>query len=122
VQKTQQTVCTFGCGVNRAGAQNILNLMGRGQHEAFDVGMMTECQHGRLRCISINPELMHHYNPKDGTGYVSPNNEANGNAHSAEDALFEHLKGTTANMKNSARCAALFNEVCPQPPTRAEDY
>lgn len=122
VQWTEQVVCTFGYGVSRAGAQNMLKFLGQGQDEAFDVALMTACQKKHLQCITINPELMHHYNPHDGTGYVSPNNEANSGRQSSGEDAFERLKGTTANMKNSARCAALFNETCPQPPTRAEDY
>lgn len=122
IQKTKKTVCTFGYGLSRAGIENVLRLLSHGQDEAFDVAMNTICERELLKCITVNPELMHHYNPKDGTGYVSPNAEANGQGSSSEESSFEHLKGTTANMKNSARCAALFQDTCLQPPTRAEDY
>lgn len=122
IQKTKQTVCTFGYAVSRAGAQQVLRILGKGQNEAFDVALMAACQKEHLRCISVNPELMHHYNPKDGTGYVSPADEENGRGHSAEEETFQYQQGTTANIKNSARCAALFHDVCPQPPTKVEDY
>lgn len=122
VQKTVQTVCTFGYGISRRGARNILKVLGPGQEEAFDVAMMKQCQTGSLHCISVNPELFHHYNPKDGTGYISPNREANGSGQSSEEDTFENLVGTTANMKHSARCAALFNARCPQPPTDPNAY
>ena len=122
VQHTVQTICTFGYGINRQGARNILNVLGRGQDEAFDVAMMRQCSQGNLRCISVSPELFHHYNPKDGTGYVSPNNEANTSMKSSEDEAFENLMGTTANMKHSARCEILFNAMCPQPPSDPKAY
>ncbi|OAP57605.1 hypothetical protein AYL99_08343 [Fonsecaea erecta] len=122
VQQAVQTVCTFGYGINRRGARNILKVLGRGQEEAFDVAMMKQCQQKNLYCISINPELFHHYNPKDGTGYVSPNGEANGSGKSSDEEAFENIMGTTANMKHSARCEALFNARCPQPPTDPNAY
>lgn len=122
IQKTKQTVCTFGYGISRVGAQNILRQLSHGQNEAFDIALMTACQQEHLRCISVNPELMHHYNPKDGAGYVSSIAEANGQGQSFNEQAFELLRGTTANMKDSARCAALFHDTCLQPPTRAEDY
>jgi hypothetical protein len=122
VQFLQQAVCTFGYGVTAAGARRLLDLMASGQDEAFDVGLMNKCKQGHLRCITINPEIMHHYNPKDGTGYVSQTREGDGKGQSSEDIAFEKLKGTTANMKNSARCQALFGETCPQPPTDPNAY
>lgn len=116
IQRTRQTVCTFGYGLSRRGLSKVSRTLGVGQNEAFDIALSAACREGRLDCMTINPELMHHYNPKDGTGYVSPNDEANGGRHSSSENVFEDLKGTTANMKNSARCAALFHETCPQPP------
>lgn len=122
VQYLEQTVCTFGYAVTEAGARRILEVLSSGQDEAFDVGLQHKCKQGALRCVTVNPELMHHYNPKDGTGYVSQTAEGDGKGHSAEDEAFEKLKGTTANMKDSARCAALFKETCPQPPTDPNGY
>jgi len=122
IQKSQQAICTFAYGVSHAGARKILEVLGGGKDEAYDVAMSRACGEGRLRCYSVNPEIMHHYNPKDGTGYVSPTQEADGKGHSASEEAFENSMGSTANVINSARCAALFNSTCLQPPTRAEDY
>lgn len=114
VQYVQDAGCTFGYGVTRLGAKQILRLLGAGQDEAFDVALMNHCRNGDLKCLTVLPELMHHYTPKEGTGYVSPNNEGNGAGHSAPDDAFESLMGSTMNIKNSARCKALFGRVCPQ--------
>lgn len=114
VQYVQDAGCTFGYGVTRLGARKVLRLLGAGQDEAFDVGLMNQCVNDNLRCLTILPELMHHYTPKEGTGYVSPNDEGNGVGHSTPDEAFEHLMGSTANVKNSARCKAMFGRVCPK--------
>lgn len=120
VQYLQQAVCTFGYAVTAFGARRILESLSSGQDEAFDVGLMNKCKQGALRCVTVNPEIMHHYNPKDGTGYVSQTMQGDGKGESSEETAFESLKGTTANMKNSARCQALFKETCPQPPTNTD--
>ena len=122
VQRTRDAICTFGYAVTQAGAQNSLKILGGGQHEALDVALTTECRHQRLKCITINPELIQHYTPERGTGYVSLNNEASGLGHSSDDSKFEHIIGSTPNIRNSARCAALFKNVCPAPPTKASDW
>jgi hypothetical protein len=114
VQYVQDAGCTFGYGVTRLGARKILQFLGAGQDEAFDVALMNQCGNGNLRCVTVLPELMHHYTPKEGTGYVSPNNEGNGAGHSAPDEAFENLMGSTLNIKNSARCRALFGQACPK--------
>jgi hypothetical protein len=108
VQYLQQTVCTFGYGVTAEGARRILQVLSSGQDEAFDVGLQHKCRQGALRCVTVNPEVMHHYNPKDGTGYVSQTAEGDGKGQSSQNEAFETLKGTTANMIRSARCAALL--------------
>ena len=112
VQFVQDAGCTFGYGVTREGSRKILHFLGAGQDEAFDVGLMSQCVNGNLKCLTVLPELMHHYTPLEGTGYVSPNDEVNGVGQSVPDEKFEHLMGSTANVKNSARCKALFGRVC----------
>ncbi|KAK5047695.1 hypothetical protein LTR84_006360 [Exophiala bonariae] len=75
VQYVQDVGCTFGHGVTRLGARRILQFLGAGQDEAFDVALMNQCRKGNLQCITVLPELMHHYTPKERTGYISPNDE-----------------------------------------------
>lgn len=117
VQNTFQTVCTFGYGITRDGAQKILDLLGRGGDEAYDVSMSANCRTGGLRCITVNPQVMNHYEPAKDHGYVSPVHEGDGQGITADESNFEHIKGTTGNIMNSARCKALFNDVCMRPPS-----
>lgn len=118
VQYLRQAVCTFAYGVTSSGARRILEILSSGQDEAFDVGLMNKCRQGFLKCITVNPELFHHHNPQDGTNYISETEQGDGKGFSSPDQkAFERLKGTTANIRNSARCAALFQDTCPQPPT-----
>lgn len=112
VQRTRNTVCSFAYGVTHAGARNILYQLGEGQDEAFDIGLMAKCRDGKLSCLTILPELMHHYEPRSDSGYVSPNNEANGKGTSVDEAEFEGIMGHTANIVKSARCDALWGKRC----------
>jgi hypothetical protein len=54
---TTNPLCTFAYGISRAGAGRIIDVMGAGEGEAFDVQMMINCQHGIFRCVSVYPEL-----------------------------------------------------------------
>jgi len=117
IQRAKMPVCTFGYAVTREGAQKVLEFAGRGQFEAFDVAISNGCRTAKLDCLIVNPEVMHHYNPPDGYGYVSGVFQGDGKGVGSAEEVFEKIKGTTANMIRSARCEALFNDVCPQPPT-----
>jgi hypothetical protein len=117
VQKSVQTVCTFGYGITRNGAQKILELLGRGADEAYDVSMSHHCQKSNLQCITVNPQVMNHYEPAAGHGYLSPVHEGDGQGVLVDDSALEHTKGSTGNIMNSARCKALFNDVCMRPPS-----
>jgi hypothetical protein len=97
--------------------RKVLEQAGRGHDEVFDVSISHGCEEGRLRRLVVNPEVMHHYNPPDGYGYVSPISEADGEGVAVAEEVFEGVKGTTANMVRSTRCAALFSDTYPQPPT-----
>lgn len=117
VQDSIQTVCTFGYGITAESAQKILALLARGADEAYDVSMSHHCKAGDLRCITVNPQVMNHYEPAAGQGYLSPVHEGDGQGVSVDDSAFQHTKGTTGNIMNSARCKALFNDVCMRPPS-----
>jgi hypothetical protein len=121
VQKPVSPVCTFGIAMTQVGAQKILDTLGRGGGEAYDVSMQHQCVSGQLKCISVLPQLFSHYEPPPNTGYVSFVHTGDGQGDSADDSNFEHVKGTTANIVNSARCRSIFNEPCIAPPTIVEN-
>ncbi|KAK5451470.1 hypothetical protein LTS15_008235 [Exophiala xenobiotica] len=117
VQTSVQTVCTFGYGVTRQSAPKILQLLGTGSNEAFDVSMSSFCRSGDLRCVVVNPQIMNHYEPAKDAGYLSPVHVGDGQGSSTGDMAFEGVMGTTGNIEQSARCKALFNDVCMRPPS-----
>jgi hypothetical protein len=121
VQLIVNTVCTFGYAVTAAGAQRILDRLGSGKDEAFDVGLQHQCKSGGLRCISVLPQVMHHYEPSEKLGYKSIIKEASGEQ-SANDQTLGKTMGTTANMVQSARCRALFQKECLAPGTPPDIY
>ncbi|OAP56638.1 hypothetical protein AYL99_08750 [Fonsecaea erecta] len=112
VQISTMTVCTFAYGVTKTSAQKILSLLARGADEAFDVALSHRCRSRELRCLVVNPQLMHHYEPPKDHGYLSPVDEGDGDGQAGNEADFESVKGHTLNIVRSARCSALFNDVC----------
>ncbi|KAJ9613431.1 hypothetical protein H2200_003373 [Cladophialophora chaetospira] len=117
VQTSVQTVCTFGYGVTRQSAPKILKLLAAGANEAFDVAMSSYCSSHDLRCVIVNPQIMNHYEPSKDAGYLSPVHVGDGQGEAADDTAFEKVMGTTGNIEQSARCKALFNDVCMRPPS-----
>ena len=117
VQTSAATVCTFGFGVTRQSAPKILKLLAAGADEAYDVSMSNFCRKNELRCVVVNPQIMNHYEPPKDSGYLSPVHVGDGQGDSAKDSDFEKIKGTTGNIMHSARCKALFNDVCMRPPS-----
>ncbi|KAI1123233.1 glycosyltransferase family 25 protein [Nemania abortiva] len=109
----QATVCTFGYGVTARGAQKVINELGAGAGEAFDVHLSTRCREGALRCLVVNPQLFHHYEPMPGDGgATSIIHVVNGDQREADESAFERRPGGTANIVLSARCQALFGTTC----------
>jgi hypothetical protein len=117
VQASALTVCTFGYGVTKQSAQRILDVAARGADEAFDVSLSNSCRSGALRCIVVNPQVMNHYEPSKEHGYLSPVHVGDGQGDEGNEPEFESVKGTTGNIMKSARCQALFNDVCMRPPS-----
>jgi hypothetical protein len=115
IQQAVQPVCTFGYGITKHSAQKILALLSRGADESYDVALQHQCISGSLNCLVVNPQIMVHYEPPNGLGYVSAVHEGDGQGSSAEDEVFETVKGTTANIVHSARCQALFHDTCLAP-------
>ena len=116
IQMAILPVCSFGYALNRANAQKVLTWAGRGADEAFDVVLSVGCREGHLKCVTINPEVMHHYTPTDAHGYVSQVQAGDGKGDESKEDDFESVKGHTANIVRSARCEALFHDTCLQPP------
>ncbi len=114
VQKSQSPVCTFGYAVTQDGAQKLLDLAGRGADEAFDVALNHLCGSQQLHCLSVNPEVIQSYLPA-GEGYTSIVGSGDAEGNTQLEANYEKVKGETGNMRQSARCAALFNETCMSP-------
>ncbi|KAI8962288.1 glycosyltransferase family 25 protein [Daldinia sp. FL1419] len=117
VQASHLTVCTFGYGVTKQGAQKMVPLLSRGANEAFDVALSGYCKSDKLKCIVVNPQLFNHYEPPADLGYVSDVHVGDGHGEGSDDSSFEHIKGTTGNIMKSARCEALFHDTCMRPPS-----
>ncbi|KAJ9615752.1 hypothetical protein H2200_001829 [Cladophialophora chaetospira] len=122
LQPSVTTVCTFGFGVTRRGAQKILDVVGIGADEAYDVALSTQCEKGELKCIVLNPQLMHHYEPPADHGYVSQVKSADYENQEGDESAFEFVKGTTGNIEQSARCKALFDSACVAGPWELEQH
>jgi hypothetical protein len=112
IHVSTMTVCSFGYGVTKKSAQKILSLLARGADEAFDVALSHRCREKELRCLVVNPQIMHHYEPSKDLGYVSPVDSGDGEGEAADETEFEFIKGKTFNILKSARCQALFNDTC----------
>ncbi|KAH8647245.1 hypothetical protein BX600DRAFT_518521 [Xylariales sp. PMI_506] len=117
VQGSYVTVCTFGYGVTKAGARKALELLSQGGDEAFDVSLSAQCRSGALKCLVVNPQVFNHYEPPAQQGYTSDVHVGDGRGTSTDEANFETVKGTTGNIKQSARCSALFHDTCMRPPS-----
>lgn len=117
VQASFLTVCTFGYGVTKKGAQKIVDLLSKGGDEAFDVALSGSCKEQKLKCLVVNPQLFNHYEPPADSGYLSGVHVGDGQGETSEESNFEDSKGTTGNIMKSARCEALFHDVCMRPPS-----
>ncbi|KAI0971683.1 glycosyltransferase family 25 protein [Xylaria arbuscula] len=118
IQMSRQTVCTFGYGVTKSGAQKVLSLVGTGANEAFDVSLSAHCRTGELFCLVVNPQVLNHYEPPPEHGYLSQVHAGDGQGSAApEEAEFELEMGATGNIMKSARCEALFHDRCMRPPS-----
>ncbi|KAH8647793.1 hypothetical protein BX600DRAFT_503160 [Xylariales sp. PMI_506] len=113
VQASVRTVCSFAYAVHRKSAQKVLDRTARGADQAFDVALDTQCATQALRCIVINPQIFQHYEPPFDRGYISDVRVADGKGKHVDEAEFEGHKGLTRNILRSARCEALFQDVCP---------
>jgi len=116
VQESNMTICTFGYAVSRNGVRNVLRHVMKGNSEAFDVALHAHCRAGRLKCVTVNPTVFHHYEPSASHGYVSPVREGDGKGKAKSETEFEGFMGRTANIVESARCHALWGKSCLREP------
>lgn len=112
VQRGRNPVCTFGYALTRRGAQKVLKWAGKGENEAYDIRLLQGCKSKDLSCITVNPELMHHYTPPREFGHISNVAAGNGEGSEAEEEEYEKVMGNTANIVRSARCRVLFDSTC----------
>lgn len=112
VQYGANTICTFGYAVTQLGARRALEWTGTGASEAFDVKLMEGCRAKILKCVTVQPELMHHYTPPRDAGYWSEVNTGDGKGIDAGENAYEDHMGGTENIRHSARCKALFDQTC----------
>ncbi|RAL07344.1 uncharacterized protein BO97DRAFT_446936 [Aspergillus homomorphus CBS 101889] len=112
VYRSYNPVCSFAYALSRAGARKVLELVGAGGDEAFDVAVMHHCRAGRLVCFSVVPEVVHQYFPAERFGVKSLVDVGNGEAAGEEEAVFEGVMGSTENILESARCRALWGRTC----------
>ncbi|KAH9888212.1 hypothetical protein F4778DRAFT_412266 [Xylariomycetidae sp. FL2044] len=115
VQMSVQTVCSFGYGVTKTSAPKVLASLAGGMGEAFDVQLDTRCREGKLRCLVVNPQVFHHYEPPSDYGYESLVRVGDGKGEAKDESNFERERGFTGNIVRSARCKALFNDTCMKP-------
>lgn len=137
---TSTSICTFGYAVTLSGAAKILEYLSAGNNEAFDVALQQACKEdGKLECLSVTPEIFHHYNlpagaadPERGIGnlievvnaqtesatqsatHFSPEatDDEKGKITLSDDVL---AKGFTPDIEKSARCMALYGRECRDP-------
>lgn len=110
---TTTSVCTFAYGVTSGGASKILDRV-HGDGQAFDVELSEACRVKKLTCVTIHPEIFHQYRPPNDFGQTSEIALENEGQPSPQD--YPTRIGTTPNIRNSARCAALFNATCQELP------
>jgi hypothetical protein len=115
IQRSQQTHASFGIALSRRGAIKILKYAGKGEDESFDFRLKNGCTRKDLSCLSVSPELIHHYVPPAEFGHISTVANANERGSRVEEEEFEHVMGNTPNILESARCKALFDSTCPGP-------
>ncbi|KAE8153793.1 hypothetical protein BDV25DRAFT_136543 [Aspergillus avenaceus] len=102
-------ICTFAYGLSRDGARMVLQDVGAGKDEAFDIALMNGCRERNLTCISVLPEIFRHYVPPPsfgGSSLVNSKDEDN------NTVRIETEMGSTENILRSARCHALWGKDC----------
>ena len=113
VQRSVHTDCSFAIAFSKRGAIKVLKYAGIGEDTSFDTRLKNGCKRKDLSCLTVTPELMHHYTPPGDFGHISAVANANQKGSRVEEEEFEHVMGSTPNILRSARCKALFDSTCP---------
>ncbi|KAL4778701.1 hypothetical protein BJX76DRAFT_342658 [Aspergillus varians] len=112
VFRSRMPICSFAYALSREGAKNVLQDIGAGKDEAFDIALMNGCRERNLTCISVLPELFRHYTPSQKMGSTSLVNPDGQDGNTME---IEIEMGQTENILESARCHALWGQPCLPP-------
>ena len=103
VRLGSEVLCTLAYGITLQGAERLLHRLDNGGgHGAFDIELTDACAYGNLRCLTVNPELMHDQVMQGGQGSLI-NSKKPGSAKKYEDMI-----PVTWNIRYSARCNAGF--------------
>jgi GR25 family glycosyltransferase involved in LPS biosynthesis len=122
IQPSVKPICTYGYAVTAVGAQKVLRFLASGKDEAFDVALQHQCRGKTLRCITVVPQIIQHYKPPEGSGYVSEAEQESGAGESSPDNVLEEFMGTTDNILHSARCKALYGSQCLPPSVSRHEW
>ena len=114
VQWAAGPTCTFAYAVTSSGATKILDLASKGRSTAFDTELSALCVFGKLKCVTVMPQLFVHYVPHAKRGeYVSEvERETNDGDRSVDDSHLDLVMGQTQNIVRSVRCMAMFGKSC----------
>lgn len=124
VYRSQGAICSYAYAVNRRGVRKVLEYVSRGQEQAFDTKLFHGCREGALDCIAVNPELFRHFQPDAEFGQTSEVDKQNwggeekvaakeeAGGENAQFGVAKKITGTTKNIKESARCKALWDRKC----------
>lgn len=102
-------VCTFAYAVTAQGAEKVLNQALQGRGGAFDLMLLHACQEKVVNCITANPEIFNPYHTAQGNTsevYAADHGKT-------ADTDVGSKMGWTDNIRDSARCAALWDSKCP---------
>lgn len=91
-------VCTYAYAVTGQTAKKLLGRQEDHGRQAFDIWLHILCKGGKLRCVTVNPELFHHHEA------AGVKDTLNSGAH-PEEGLNE--REFTDNIWHSARCNSL---------------
>ncbi|KAK8096508.1 glycosyltransferase family 25 protein [Apiospora kogelbergensis] len=133
VYRSQGAICSYAYAVNKQGIRKVLEYVSQGQEQAFDTKLFHGCRSGSLNCISVNPELFRHFQPDKKFGQTSEVDKQNwggeekikhdtnndkgsphvsGTSGQPQFDVAKKIVGITNNIRESARCKALWNKKC----------
>ncbi|KAF2149653.1 glycosyltransferase family 25 protein [Myriangium duriaei CBS 260.36] len=111
VHQSVNPMCTFAYAVSVEGASKVLQWAGMGKGRAFDLMLSKACKEGKLKCVTVNPEIFDEYHPVGGD--AGPD-VAKGKGKAK--AAIEKEMGHSDNILMSARCQALWGKNCTTEP------